>query len=92
MIAPLSRDQGQTWDYEHRVLTGWSSQSGDCGYSSVAQLPDGTIVSLTCLFGATDLPGGHQAIAVRSTERQMLEAGQVRKTCRAGARATTPEA
>lgn len=74
--AMLSYDEGKTWDYDHRVMLGWTSLGGDCGYPSAVQLDDGTIVCMYYSVGTYDLPGDQQALVVRFTEQQLQEAGR----------------
>lgn len=73
-MALMSPDNGLSWDYAGRVLVGWNSVSGDCGYPSVVQNADGSIVCLYYSVGTTEAPGLEQAIAVRFTEKQLREA------------------
>lgn len=69
----LSKDLGNTWDEEHRVLLGWDSLSNDTGYPSTVQLDDGTIVTMYYAVGTATSPDT-QAIVVRYTEEQLGEA------------------
>ena len=39
----LSRDEGKTGDYDHRVSIGWKGFGESCGYANGVQLADGTI-------------------------------------------------
>lgn len=41
--AMLSRDGGTSWDYESTAILTADSSTGDCGYPSSVQLPDGRI-------------------------------------------------
>ena len=72
--AIVSDDQGQSWDYTHRVLVGWTATSGDCGYPSNVQIDDGTIVTMYYSVGLSDVEGHEFAIAVRYTE-DLLSSG-----------------
>ena len=77
--AVLSKDLGKTWDEQHQVLLGWDSNNGDTGYPSTVQLDDGTIVTMYYAVGTATLPAtgafsGAQAIVVRYTEQQLMEA------------------
>ena len=63
--AVLSNDKGETWDKENRFLVGWTSQNTDCGYPSVIQLDDGTIVVMYYSVGTEERPGEQMAIVVR---------------------------
>ena len=42
-MVMLSRDEGKTWDYDHRVSIGWKGFGESCGYANGVQLADGTI-------------------------------------------------
>ena len=64
----LSRDQGETWDYEHRLMLAWDSQNTDCGYPSTVQLDDETILTMYYSVGTKALPGLPQAICLRHGE------------------------
>jgi Neuraminidase (sialidase) len=68
----LSRDQGKTWDEEHRVLIGWDSLGVDTGYPSTVQLDDGTIVTMYYAVGTAASPDT-QAIVVRYTEAMLAK-------------------
>lgn len=72
--ALLSYDEGRTWDYDHRVMLGWESLHGDCGYPSAVQLEDGTIVCMYYSVGTYERPDDWQAIVVRFTEEQLRAA------------------
>jgi len=72
--AVLSPDNGHTWDYAHRVMLGWDSLSGDCGYPSVVQLPDGTVVVMYYSVGTQGEGPDEMALVVRFTEAQLLAA------------------
>ncbi len=41
--AVLSRDQGESWDFERMVVLTADANSSDCGYPSSVQLEDGSI-------------------------------------------------
>jgi len=64
----LSTDNGETWDYEHRVMIAWTSLHTDCGYPSVVQLDDGTIVTMYYSVGTQDMPSDELALVARYTE------------------------
>ena len=66
--AMLSYDNGETWDYEHRVSVAWDMPGESCGYANGAQAGDGTIVVV--YYGAG------KAYAVRFTEEQFLAASE----------------
>jgi hypothetical protein len=70
----ISEDNGKTWGYDGRVMLGWTSLSGDCGYPSVVQLDDGMIVVMYYSVGTTDLGGDEFALVVRFTEEQYFAA------------------
>jgi energy-coupling factor transporter ATP-binding protein EcfA2 len=70
----VSSDSGATWDYAHRVMLGATSLSGDCGYPSVVQLADGTMVLMYYSVGTSDLGGEEFALVVRFTEDSLLKA------------------
>jgi uncharacterized lipoprotein YddW (UPF0748 family) len=71
--AVLSKDQGRTWNESHRVAIGWDSLNNDTGYPSTVQLDDGTIVTMYYAVGTASSPDT-QAIVVRYTEKQLVEA------------------
>jgi hypothetical protein len=68
-----SSDGGKTWDAARRVFVGWDSLNTDTGYPSTVQLDDGTIVTMYYAVGTAAL-ADTQAIAVRYTEQQLLDA------------------
>ena len=72
--AAISRDDGNTWDYDHRVLLTWDCENTDCGYPSTVQLDDGTIVTMHYAVGTSEFPGLELAMALRYTESQLLKA------------------
>ena len=39
-----STDNGETWDYDHRVSLAWDAHNPDCGYANGTQASEGTIV------------------------------------------------
>jgi len=41
--ALISRDEGETWDYDNQIVLTADSASSDCGYPSAVQLDDGKI-------------------------------------------------
>lgn len=41
----VSRDEGRTWDADHKLFLVGDSSTRDCGYPSSVQLDDGTIVT-----------------------------------------------
>jgi len=69
--AVLSRDAGQTWDYTRRVLLAWDSPHSDCGYPSIVQLDDGTVVVAYYSVGVLADPGTGFAFALRFTEASL---------------------
>ena len=71
--AILSDDAGKTWGFDKRVFVAWKALSSDCGYPSVVQLADGTIVMLYYAVGTLDLPG-RQCRCVRFTEDALRKA------------------
>ena len=42
----VSRDEGRTWDSDHKLFLVGDSSTRDCGYPSSVQLDDGTIVTV----------------------------------------------
>jgi len=70
----LSSDSGATWRYDERVVLGWTSLGGDCGYPSVVQLDDGTIVVMYYSVGTQDMGPDQLAIVVRFTPDQLHRA------------------
>ena len=76
--AMLSRDGGQSWDYDHRVMLGWDAVNESCGYANAAQTPGGDIVATYYEMPATqvyrDLWGKSRVYVVRFTETQLLQA------------------
>jgi predicted neuraminidase len=69
----LSPDLGKTWDATRAVMLGRDSRSLDTGYPSTVQLDDGTIVTIYYAVGTAGSPDT-QAIVVRYTEQQLVEA------------------
>lgn len=72
--SAISEDEGHTWRYDDRVMLAWDSHNGDCGYPSIVQLDDGTIVMLYYSVGTEEFGSDELAICVRFTETQWLEA------------------
>jgi len=72
--AVASRDDGQTWEYDHRVMLAWDSLHGDCGYPSIVQLEDGMIVVVYYSVGVESDPETEFAFCLRFTEEEMLAA------------------
>lgn len=66
-------DNGETWDYERRVMIGWTSMNTDCGYPSAVQLDDGTIVTMYYSVGTQDMPADEFALVVRYTEEDIRQ-------------------
>jgi len=62
--AMLSYDKGKSWDKDKRFMLAWTSNNTDCGYPSVAQLDDGTIVTMYYSVGTSDFGNEEMAIAV----------------------------
>jgi hypothetical protein len=75
----LSDDGGQTWSYDGRVFLAWKALNRDCGYPSVVQLADGTLVMLYYAVGTEDRPEW-QCRCVRFTEAQLRTALAVHRT------------
>lgn len=67
----VSRDNGKTWDYEHRRMLAWDSQNTDCGYPSTVQLADGEILTMYYSVGTGSLPKIAQAVCLRYTAKQL---------------------
>lgn len=65
VAAIVSRDSGKTWKSEDRFLVAWTSLNTDCGYPSVVQLDDGTIVTMYYTVGTEDISKDEMAIVVR---------------------------
>jgi len=70
----ISEDEGRSWRYDDRVMLAWDSNNGDCGYPSVVQLDDGTIVMLYYSVGTEQFGNDELCLCVRFTEDQWLEA------------------
>lgn len=66
--AALSHDGGETWESDKRLLVAWTSLNTDCGYPSVVQLDDGTIVMIYYSVGTEDISKEEMAIVVRYSE------------------------
>lgn len=79
--AILSDDGGRTWSYDQRVFVAWQALNRDCGYPSVVQLDDGTVVMLYYAVGTAEL-AGHQCRSARFTEAQLRQAMDQRATPR----------
>jgi hypothetical protein len=79
----VSRDNGKTWDYEHRVSLAWDAVGANCGYANGAQAGDGTIVVVYYAMPTTKnyrkLWGDSVVYVVRFTEQQFLKAGQLKQ-------------
>lgn len=63
--AMLSRDEGKTWDRDHRYQLAWDAPNTDCGYPESLQLADGRI--FTVYYQVDDLgntPASAKAKAV----------------------------
>ena len=71
--AILSDDGGRTWSFDKRVFLAWDALNRDCGYPSVVQTEDGTIVVLYYAVGTSRLEG-RQCRCVRFTEEQLRQA------------------
>jgi len=74
VCSMVSEDQGQTWRYDDRVMLAWDSNNGDCGYPSLVQLDDGTIVMLYYSVGNAQFGADELSVCVRFTEAQWLDA------------------
>jgi len=72
--ATVSGDGGRTWDYDHRALLAATSMNRDCGYPSLVQLDDGTLVMMYYSVGTQEKPSEKMALAVRFTEQALLRA------------------
>jgi len=76
--AMLSHDEGQTWDYPHRVSLAWDAPNGNCGYANGAQAGDGSIVVVYYSMPVTkdyrELWTGSTIYTIRFTEKQFIEA------------------
>ncbi len=70
--AVMSCDGGKSWDYAHRVLLAWDSLRTDCGYPSVVQLDEGTIVVMYYSVGAGALGSDEFALVLRCSERDIV--------------------
>ena len=64
----VSRDEGRTWDGDHKLFLVGDSSTRDCGYPSSVQRDDGTIVTVyyACdpvseVGKASSRPGPHAA-------------------------------
>ncbi|MBI3920042.1 MAG: exo-alpha-sialidase [Armatimonadetes bacterium] len=68
--AILSDDGGKTWSFDNRVFLAWKCLNGDCGYPSVVQAKDGTVVVMYYAVGTADSPE-EQARCVRLNERRL---------------------
>jgi hypothetical protein len=66
--AALSHDSGRTWGHDKRFLVAWTSLNTDCGYPSVIQLDDGTIVVMYYSVGTEDISSDEMAIVVRYSD------------------------
>lgn len=65
----LSYDNGKTFERDERFMIAWTSLNTDCGYPSVVQLDDGTIVTMYYSVGTKEVPNEKMAIVVRYTVR-----------------------
>ncbi|MBM3500255.1 MAG: exo-alpha-sialidase [Armatimonadetes bacterium] len=74
VCSMVSEDEGKTWRYDDRVMLAWDSNNGDCGYPSLVQLDDGTIVMLYYSVGTAQFGGDELCVCVRFTEQQWLDA------------------
>ena len=74
----LSRDNGQTWDYERRVSLAWDAPNANCGYANGAQAADGTIVVTYYRMPPSEDYRGQwtnsEVYVLRFTEEQLLKA------------------
>ena len=77
-VAMLSHDNGETWDYDHRVSLAWDAHNPDCGYANGAQAGDGTIVVTYYDMGEKssyrNLWDKSRVFVVRFTEEEFLAA------------------
>ncbi|MCP4644087.1 MAG: exo-alpha-sialidase [bacterium] len=76
--AMISRDNGATWDYDHRVSLAWDAPNESCGYANGAQAKDGTIVVTYYRMPATKdyrkLWMESNVYVLRFTEAELIEA------------------
>jgi hypothetical protein len=70
----VSQDGGSAWRYDDRVMLGWDSNNTDCGYPSVVQSDDGTVVMLYYSVGTAGFGADELCVGVRFTEQQWLAA------------------
>ena len=71
--AVVSLDEGETWDYDRRVMLAWDSVNTDCGYPSIVQREDGTLVVVYYAVGVQSDPGTEFAFCLRFAEEDLLE-------------------
>ncbi len=67
--AAISHDSGKTWESDKRLMVAWTSLNTDCGYPSVVQLDDGTIVMIYYSVGTEDISDDEMAIVVRHKQK-----------------------
>ncbi|MFC1717744.1 exo-alpha-sialidase [Candidatus Poribacteria bacterium] len=67
--AAISHNSGKTWESDKRVMVAWTSLNTDCGYPSVVQLDDGTIVMIYYSVGTEDTSDDEMAIVVRYKQK-----------------------
>lgn len=65
----LSYDSGRNWNRDGRFMIAWTSLNTDCGYPSVVQTDDGTVVTMYYSVGTEDISKEEMAIVVRYTCR-----------------------
>lgn len=70
--AMLSNDMGKTWDIDKSIMVAWTSLHTDCGYPSVVQLDDGTIVVMYYSVGTSDISNDEMAIVVRDQAENLV--------------------
>ena len=63
--AMLSYDSGKTWEKDKRFMVAWTSLNTDCGYPSVVQLDDDTVVVIYYTVGTADISTDEMSIVVR---------------------------
>jgi hypothetical protein len=78
----LSYDNGETWDYEHRVSLAWDAPGINCGYANPALSGDGSIIVTYYTMPSTSdyhrLWSQATIYTVRFTEEELLAASHGR--------------
>jgi len=70
--AMISKDMGKTWESDKRILTAWTSLNTDCGYPSVVQIDDGTVIIMYYSVGTSDISSEEMAIVVRDKAEDLF--------------------